>query len=68
MDENFNLNRNLEIDQALKEFELKSQTEQMPQAPEVSKTSEVPKMVQLIMKWFGLNVARTVLATGTLSF
>ncbi len=56
MNEDINIpNNNLEIDQALKEFEIKSQAEQVPQAPEISKTSEVPKMVQLVMKWSGLE-------------
>ncbi len=55
MNENINLEGNTEIDQALKEFELKSQTEQVQKAPEVSKVSEIPKMVQLVMKWSGLK-------------
>lgn len=55
MDENLNLAGNTEIEKALKEFEVKSQTEQIQKAPEVSKNSEVPKMVQLVMKWFGFK-------------
>lgn len=57
MDENLNLNLegNVEIEKALKEFEIKSEAEQMQKAPEVSKNSEVPKMVQLVMKWFGVK-------------
>lgn len=55
MDENLNLEGNIEIEKALKEFEAKSQVEQMQKTPEVSKTSDVPKMVQLVMKLFGLK-------------
>lgn len=44
---------NLEIEQALKEFEVKSSAEAIQQAPEISKTSDVPKMVQLVMKYSG---------------
>ncbi len=55
MDEEVKIGGNIDLNQALKEFEAKSQAEQIPQAPEISKTSEVPKMVQLMMKWFGLE-------------
>ena len=44
---------NIDINQALKEFEIKSDAEQVQKAPEVFKTSDVPKMVQLVMKWSG---------------
>ncbi|MFH1201199.1 MAG: hypothetical protein V1484_02670 [bacterium] len=44
---------NTEIDKALREFELKNQTEQAQKAPEVPQDSDVPKMVQLVMKWSG---------------
>lgn len=54
MTENFNQN-NTEIDQALKEFEVKAQTEQAQENPEVAKTSDVPKITGLVMKWFGLE-------------
>jgi hypothetical protein len=53
MDENLNLTENTEIEKALKEFEIKSQAEQVQKTPETSKTSDVPKMVQLVMKWSG---------------
>lgn len=53
MDENIDLTKNTEIDQALKEFEAKSQAEQIQKAPEIAKDSDLPKMVQLIMKWSG---------------
>jgi|ERR1035437_3968595 hypothetical protein len=55
MDENLNLAGNAEIEKALKEFEAKSQAEQVQKAPEVSKNSETPKMIQLVMKWFGFE-------------
>jgi len=32
---------------------LKSQIEQIQKAPEISKDSEMPKMVQLVIKWSG---------------
>ena len=51
MDENLNLTENTEIEKALKEFEIKSQAEQVQKTPETSKTSDVPKMVQLVMKY-----------------
>lgn len=58
MDENLNLVGNTEIEKALKEFESKSQLEQA-QAPLLAsngaKTSEIPKIVQLTMKWFGVK-------------
>ena len=53
MDENLNLEGNTEIEKALKEFETKSQTEQNQKTPEIPKDSEVPKIVQLVMKWSG---------------
>ena len=55
-----NIPNNLDIDRALKEFELKSQTEQMQKAPEVSKNSDVPKIVQLTMKWTGVREQKQV--------
>ena len=55
MDENLNLNKNSDIDQALKEFEIKSNIEQVQKAPVDEKTSEIPKIVQLTMKWFGVK-------------
>lgn len=42
-----------EIDQALKEFEMKSNQEQTQQTTTSSQTSEIPKMVQLVMKYSG---------------
>ena len=53
MDENLDLTKNIEINQALKDFEKKSQAEEMQKSPEVLKNSDVPKMVQLVMKWSG---------------
>lgn len=58
MDENLNLAGNTEIEKALKEFEVKSQTEQA-QTPSLAsdgvKNSDVPKMVQLVMKWLSVE-------------
>ncbi|MEK7081087.1 MAG: hypothetical protein AAB902_01740, partial [Patescibacteria group bacterium] len=53
MDENLNLNGNLEIEKALKEFEVKSNIEQVKQAAAISKTSNIPKIVQLVIKCSG---------------
>ena len=53
MDENLNFNGNLEIDKALKEFEVKSNIEQVKQAIATSQTSDAPKIVQLVMKISG---------------
>jgi|ERR1035437_1406237 hypothetical protein len=55
MSESTNIPNNPEIEKALKEFEVKSQTEQMKKASEVSKDSETSKMVQLVMKWSGVK-------------
>jgi hypothetical protein len=55
MDEKLNFKGNEEIDNALKEFEVKAQAEQAQENPEVTKTSDVPKMVQLVMKWFKIT-------------
>ncbi len=52
MDSNLNTPNNSEIDQALKEFEMKSGGEKMPLSPEDVK-KDLPKMVQLVMKWSG---------------
>lgn len=59
MDEEVKIEGNLDINQALKEFEAKSQVEEIKEVPEVSKTSDIPKMVQLAMKWFGIKEQRT---------
>jgi hypothetical protein len=58
MDENLNFNKNSDIDQALKEFEIKSSIEQVQKVPLNEKISEVPKIVQLTMKWFGVKEQR----------
>lgn len=55
MNEESTISNNSEIDKALKEFEVKSQAEQMKKASEVSKDSETSKMVQLVMKWSGVK-------------
>jgi hypothetical protein len=53
VDENIDLSKNIEINQALKEFEVKSDIEQVKQSITVSPTSDSPKIVQLIMKISG---------------
>lgn len=49
MDENMDLNKNIDINQALKEFELKSSVKQIQRTPKDSTTPDVPKMVRLVM-------------------
>ena len=44
---------NSEIDAALKEFEAKQNAEQNQKSPEVLKNSDLPKMVQLVIKSSG---------------
>ena len=41
------------INQALQEFEEKSSREEQQKIPKALQTSEIPKMVQLVMKWSG---------------
>ncbi len=53
MDEEVKIEGDLDIQKALKEFEAKSSVEEAQNAPEIAKTAELPKMVQLIMKWSG---------------
>ncbi|MFA4975415.1 MAG: hypothetical protein WC839_03090 [Candidatus Paceibacterota bacterium] len=53
MDENIDLNKNTEISEALKEFEIKSSIEQIQKNPEISKNIETPKMVQWVIKYSG---------------
>lgn len=53
MNEEINIPNNTEIDKALKEFEAKQSAEQMQKAPETLKTSDIPKMVQLVIKASG---------------
>jgi len=55
MNEQTNIPNNSEIDQALKEFEVKNNAEQIQKTLEVSSTPEMPKMVQLVMKWSGVK-------------
>ena len=55
MNEEINVPNNQEIDKALKEFELKNQAEQVQKSPEVLQNSDVPKMTQMVMKWFGIK-------------
>jgi len=54
MDENIDLSENTKINEALKEFEIKN-VEQTEKIPVISKTSEAPKMIQLVMKIFGMR-------------
>lgn len=53
MEENLNLNKDADINQALKEFEMKFQAEQMAKPPETKEVSDVPKVVKLVMKLSG---------------
>ena len=53
MDEEIKLKGKTEIDQALKEFEERSKAEEIQKAPETSATSELPRMVQLVIKYSG---------------
>ena len=55
MNKEIKIPNNLEIDTALKDFETKYQAEQALKTPEVQQASDVPKMVQLVMKWFGFK-------------
>ncbi len=48
----------IDIDQALKEFEEKSSAEQIEETSVAEKIPNVPKMVQLVMKWSGIKEQR----------
>lgn len=56
MAEDIKMPDNLEIDQALKEFEIKSQAQQTEKVAEISKASKLPKMVQLVIKYSGGSI------------
>ncbi len=53
MDEEVKIPNNVDIDQALKEFEAKSSVEQVPKVTEVSAVAGLPKIVRLVIKWSG---------------
>jgi hypothetical protein len=53
MDEEIKIQGNIDINQALKEFETKSSQEQMRQTITAAPISNVPKIVQLVIKWSG---------------
>ena len=53
MSEEVKIDNNTDIDQALKEFEAKSVAEETPSISEVSKDSEMPRMVRWIIKLSG---------------
>ena len=55
MDEDLDLSKNVDIKEALEEFEEKSKVEQAQKAPEVLQVSKAPKMTALVMKWFGVE-------------
>lgn len=55
MNENLDLEENTEIKKALEEFEVKSSAEQEQKAPVNKKTPDVPKMVELVMRWSGVK-------------
>ena len=52
MNEDLDLSKNIDIKEALKEFEEKSKVEQAQKAPEILQVSKAPKMTALVMKWF----------------
>ncbi|HCY17679.1 MAG: hypothetical protein UR62_C0008G0012 [Candidatus Nomurabacteria bacterium GW2011_GWF2_35_12] len=56
MDGDLDLSKNIEIEKALKEFEIKSQAEQTTQTPLVSQNTEIPKMIQVVIKYSGGSV------------
>ena len=57
MDENLNLNGNTEIEKALKEFEVKSNSETGSyKAVKLYDETTTPKMVQLVMKYSGGSI------------
>lgn len=58
MDENLDLNKNIEIEKALQEFEEKSSTEETQKPPEAGEASDIPKMTRLVMKWSGVKEQR----------
>ncbi len=54
MNEETKIPNNSEIDQALKEFEMKSQgVQEGPAIPVSAQKSDMPHMVQLVVKWSG---------------
>ena len=53
MPPNQTIPNNSEIDAALKEFEAKQNAEQKQKAPATSQNSDLPKMVQLVIKSSG---------------
>ncbi len=55
MNEDLDLSKNIDIKEALKEFEEKSKVEQAQKAPEILQVSKAPKMTALVMKWFSLE-------------
>ena len=55
MNDGLNLNENLEIKKALKEFEMEN-VEQEQEVPSVSKNLETPKMIQLVIKYSGGSI------------
>ena len=53
MNENLNLNENTEIQEALKEFEIKNAGQNVQDTPVVSKGPQESKMVLFVMKYSG---------------
>ena len=53
MNEEINISSNIEIEKALKEFEVKSSTEEAQSNSEVAQTPDIPKMVGWVMKLSG---------------
>lgn len=56
MNDNLNLEKNIEIEKALKEFEEKSDAEQKQPVSPISKNLEAPKMVQWVIKISGGSI------------
>ncbi len=55
MTSDINMSNNTEIEQALKEFEAKDEVKQTQEKIEEKKSSNIPKIVQLTMKFFGVE-------------
>jgi len=53
MDDELKIKGNIDINEALEEFEKKSATEEKQKSLEVSETPDVPKMVKWVMKFSG---------------
>lgn len=59
MDEEVKIEGGLDIQKALKEFEVKSKAEETQNVPKALQTPDAPKMVGLVMKWFRVKEQKT---------